>query len=85
VLAGELHRHGDDTAAALARYQARLHAVVARKQKLAERLAASFVPRTALGVRLRDYTTLLMRLPVFPRLLMGRYFHDELTLPDYGI
>ncbi|KRA41868.1 FAD-binding domain [Pseudoxanthomonas sp. Root630] len=85
VLAGELHRHGDDTAAALARYQARLHAVVARKQKHAESLAASFVPRTALGVRLRDYTTLLMRLPVFPRLLMGRYFHDELTLPDYGI
>lgn len=85
VLAGELHRHGDDTATALARYQTRLHAVVARKQKLAERLAASFVPRTALGVRLRDYTTLLMRLPVFPRLLMGRYFHDEVVLPDYGI
>ena len=85
VLAGELHRHGDDTGAALAAYQARLHAVVARKQKHAERLAASFVPRTALGVRLRDYTTLLMRLPIFPRLLMGRYFHDELTLPDYGI
>lgn len=85
VLAGELHQHGDDTATALARYQAGLHAVVARKQKLAESLAASFVPRTALGVRLRDYTTLLMRLPVFPRLLMGRYFHDELTLPDYGI
>jgi 2-polyprenyl-6-methoxyphenol hydroxylase-like FAD-dependent oxidoreductase len=31
VLAGELHRHGDDTGAALARYQARLHDVVARK------------------------------------------------------
>ena len=85
VLAGELHRHGNDTAAALARYQSRLHAVIARKQKHAESLAASFVPRTALGVRLRDYTTLLMRLPVFPRLLMGRYFHDELVLPDYGI
>jgi len=85
VLAGELHRHGNDTAAALTRYQSRLHAVIARKQKHAESLAASFVPRTALGVRLRDYTTLLMRLPVFPRLLMGRYFHDELVLPDYGI
>lgn len=85
VLAGELHRHGDDTGAALAAYQARLHAVVARKQKHAESLAASFVPKTALGVRLRDYATLLMRLPVFPTLLMGRYFHDEATLPDYGI
>ena len=85
VLAGELHRHGDDTGAALVRYQARLHAVVARKQKHAESLAASFVPRTALGVRLRDYATLLMRLPGFPRLLMGRYFHDEMALPEYGI
>lgn len=45
----------------------------------------SSVLKTALGVRLRDYATLLMRLPVFPTLLMGRYFHDEATLPDYGI
>ena len=85
VLAGELHRHGGDTAAAIARYQARLSPIVARKQKLAERLAASFVPRTALGVRARDYATLLMRLPVFPKILMGRYFHDEMALPEYGI
>ena len=85
VLAGELHRHGDDTEAAIARYQARMHAVVARKQKHAESLVASFVPRTALGVRMRDYATLLMRLPVFPKILMGRYFHDEMALPEYGI
>ncbi|UHQ23780.1 FAD-binding domain [Lysobacter sp. 5GHs7-4] len=85
VLAGELHRHGGDTAAALAQYQARLQTAIARKQKLAESLAASFVPRTALGVRVRDYATLLMRLPVFPKLLMGRYFHDEVALPEYGI
>ncbi|HEX5756384.1 MAG TPA: FAD-binding domain [Arenimonas sp.] len=85
VLAGELHRHGGDTGAALAQYQSRLQAVVARKQKQAEGLVASFVPRTELGVRVRDYATLLMRLPVFPRLLMGRYFHDEVALPEYGI
>ena len=85
VLAGELHRHAGDTAAALAAYQSRLQAIVARKQKHAESLVASFVPRTALGVRARDYATLLMRLPVFPKILMGRYFHDEAALPDYGI
>ena len=43
----------------------------------------SFVPRTALGVRVRDFSTLLMRLPVFPRLLMGRYLSDDLALPAY--
>ena len=85
VLAGELHRHGGDTEAAIAQYQARLKEVVARKQKHAESLVASFVPRTAHGVRLRDYATLLMRLPVFPQILMGRYFKDEMALPEYGI
>jgi 2-polyprenyl-6-methoxyphenol hydroxylase-like FAD-dependent oxidoreductase len=85
VLAGELHQHGSDTGAAITRYQARLKAVVARKQKHAESLAASFVPRTELGVRVRDYATLLMRLPVFPSILMGRYFRDEMALPEYGI
>ena len=84
VLAGELHRQGD-IPTAMRHYEARLKTVVARKQKHAESLVASFVPRTAWGVRLRDYATLLMRLPVFPNLLMGRYFHDELVLPDYGI
>ena len=85
VLAGELHRQGGDTGAAIAGYQARLHAIVARKQKHAESLVASFVPRTALGVRVRDYATLLMRLPVIPKILVGRYFHDEMALPEYGV
>jgi 2-polyprenyl-6-methoxyphenol hydroxylase-like FAD-dependent oxidoreductase len=85
VLAGELHQHRHDIIAALAMYQSRLQKVVARKQKHAESLAASFVPRTELGVRARDYATLLMRLPLVPTLLMGRYFHDEVALPDYGL
>jgi 2-polyprenyl-6-methoxyphenol hydroxylase-like FAD-dependent oxidoreductase len=85
VLAGELHRHGGDTEAAMTQYQRRLKAVVARKQKHAESLAVSFVPRTAQGVRIRDYATLLMRLPVFPKILMGRYFRDETALPEYGV
>lgn len=85
VRAGELHRHEGDIAATLTQYQARMHSAIAHKQKLAEGLAASFVPRTALGVCLRDYATLQMRLPVFPKLLMGRYFHDEVVLPEYGM
>jgi 2-polyprenyl-6-methoxyphenol hydroxylase-like FAD-dependent oxidoreductase len=85
VLAGELHRHAGDTEAAIAQYQARLKAVVARRQVHAESLVASFIPRTPLGIRLRDYATLLMRLPPFPRILMGRYFCDEMALPEYGI
>ncbi|MEO8366583.1 MAG: FAD-binding domain [Pseudoxanthomonas sp.] len=85
VLAGEIHQHGADLEPALTKYQERLKPYAARKQKYAESLVPSFLPRTAHGVSIRDFATLLMRLPVFPRLLMGRYFHDEMKLPDYAI
>lgn len=85
VLAGELHRHGGNLPAALPQYEARLRPYTLRKQRYAEGLVSSFVPTTALGVRARDFATLLMRLPVFPQLLMGRYFRDFVQLPDYGI
>ena len=85
VLAGELHRHPEGMDRALASYQAQLKTFVARKQGYAEGLVGSFVPKTALGVRARDAATLLMRLPLFPRLLMGRYLRDDFELPDYGL
>lgn len=85
VLAGEIYKHGNNLDSALAHYQGKIKPYAERKQKYAESLVSSFVPRTAHGVRARDFATLLMRLPVFPRLLMGRYFHDEFKLPDYGI
>jgi 2-polyprenyl-6-methoxyphenol hydroxylase-like FAD-dependent oxidoreductase len=85
LLAGEIHKHGADLQLALANYQDRIKPYAERKQKYAESLVPSFVPMTALGVSVRDFATLLMRLPVFPRLLMGRYFHDEMELPDYAM
>ena len=85
VLAGEIHQHGADLDSALTAYQGRIKPYALRKQKYAESLVPSFVPRTAHGVSIRDFATLLMRLPVFPRLLMGRYFHDEMQLPEYPI
>ena len=85
VLAGEIHKYGPDLESALKHYQARMKPYSARKQKYAENLVPSFVPKTALGVRARDFATLMMRLPVFPRLLMGRYFRDAMTLPEYAM
>ena len=83
VLAGELGARPGDVAAALAGYEARIKPFVDRKQRAAEKLVPSFLPRTAAGVRARDFATLLMRLPVFPRLLMGRYLSDDMALPAY--
>lgn len=85
VLAGEIHRHAPDLGAALDGYESRIKPYATRKQRYAEGLVPSFVPRTALGVQARDFATLLMRLPVFPRLLMGRYFRDVMKLPEYGM
>jgi len=85
VLAGEIHTHGADLDSALKQYEKRIKPYAARKQRYAESLVPSFVPKTALGVRARDFATLLMRLPMFPRLLMGRYFRDAMELPEYGI
>lgn len=85
VLAGEIHDHPGDLDSALKHYQARIKPYAARKHKYAEGLVPSFLPRTEFGVRARDLATLLMRLPVFPRLLMGRYFRDAMKLPEYAM
>lgn len=85
VLAGEIQRHGSDLESALRGYQARMKPYASRKQRYAEGLVPSFVPNTALGVQARDFATLLMRLPAFPRLLMGRYFRDAMKLPEYNM
>lgn len=85
VLAGEIHEHPSDLDLALTRYEERIKPFVERRQKSAERLVPSFVPKTARGVRVRDFATVLMRLPVFPRLLMGRHLNDGMELPDYPI
>ena len=83
VLVGEIHRNGSDLDMALKQYEGQIKPSTARKQKYAEGLVPSFVPRASAGARVRDFATLLMRLSVFPQLLMGRYFSDEMKLPEY--
>lgn len=85
ILAGEIQRHETDLSAALSAYEGRIKPYTRRKQKYAESLVPSFAPKTALGVASRDFATLLMRLPVLPQLLMGRYFEEALQLPHYAI
>ncbi|MFP7723628.1 FAD-binding domain [Lysobacter sp. A3-1-A15] len=85
VLAGEIHGHGADLDSALEHYERRIKPYAARKQRYAESMVPSFVPKTELGIGVRDLATLLMRLPGFPRLLMGRYFRDAMELPEYAM
>jgi 2-polyprenyl-6-methoxyphenol hydroxylase-like FAD-dependent oxidoreductase len=84
VLAGEIHACRGDLVAAFARYEERMRPALVRKQKAAEKMVGEFVPKSALGVAARNFSTLLMRLPVFPELLMGSYLRDAIKLPDYA-
>lgn len=84
VLAGEIQRSQGNVDAALRNYEKRLRPFLAAKQKAAEKLVGAFVPKTAFGVAARNFGTRLMRLPVFPELLMGRYLRDAMTLPAYA-
>lgn len=85
VLAGELHKAGGDHAAAFQRYEARLRSFIEAKQKAARGFAASFAPRTAAGVWLRNQVSRLLALPGVARLLIGQTVHDDFELPEYGL
>lgn len=85
VLANEFRKTPNDHSLAFTRYEGLLRPFLIRKQKSATRLVGSFVPKSALGVTARNFATQLMRLPVFPQILMGRYLHDAIKLPNYEI
>jgi len=84
VLAGEIRAHPSDPAVALAAYEGRMRPFIERKQAAARSFAASFTPRTAFGVWLRNTATFAMAIPGLPGLLLGPQLRDDLALPDYN-
>ncbi|HXZ67715.1 MAG TPA: FAD-binding domain [Alphaproteobacteria bacterium] len=85
VLAGELKRAANDHQQAFRSYEERLKPLIQRKQKSARDFAASFTPKTALGIWLRNQVTKLMAIPLVTELAIGRTLKDDFQLPDYGI
>ncbi len=86
ALAEELERAKCDHRAAFESYEQRLRPFVEGKQKAAERLAASFVPRTSLGIWARNQATRLMGLPWIADWMIGRSVsvRDDFELPEYA-
>lgn len=81
VLAGELaHGNVED---AFVRYERRLRPFMLRKQGAARRFAHSFVPRTRVGIFVRNQISRLLDVPAVARLALGRSLRDRVTLPDY--
>lgn len=83
ILAGELAKADGDHQIAFPAYERMLQPLMARKQQAAERFARSFLPRTDLGIVVRNYATRLMNFPMVARFFMGSLLSDALTLPSY--
>ena len=84
VLAGELRNSRGDHVAALARYEERMMPFLKRKQVMAQKLAWSFAPKTAIGITIRNLFSRLLELPYVAEFLFGRAARDDVDLPDYG-
>jgi 2-polyprenyl-6-methoxyphenol hydroxylase-like FAD-dependent oxidoreductase len=83
VLAGELARTPNDHASAFQAYERRLRSFVELKQRAARQFAGQFAPRTAFGIRLRNWATRAMAIPGVTQLLIGRALRDNIDLPNY--
>ena len=84
VLAGELGRAREDPELAFRRYEQLLRAPILAKQVAAEKFAAGFVPRSALGLFIRNQITKAFSIPLVAKLAMGRSLIDRIAVPDYG-
>jgi 2-polyprenyl-6-methoxyphenol hydroxylase-like FAD-dependent oxidoreductase len=84
VLAGELRNAHGDPALAFAAYEAKLRGWLTKQQDAAVGLAASFTPKTAFGLRLRDWVVNLMNIPPLGAFLARSMLGKPFVLPDYG-
>lgn len=83
VLAGEVHRAGSDVGRALAAFESRLRAFVTVKQQAALRFRGFFVPRTSLGLAVRNVLINALSIPILGNRVIGGSLRDDFVLPDY--
>jgi 2-polyprenyl-6-methoxyphenol hydroxylase-like FAD-dependent oxidoreductase len=82
VLAGELACAGSDYATAFARYEARMMPFLRLKQKSALQAAATIVPKSWLGIIIRNLVTNLLPGSFVARLGLATLI-DDVELPAY--
>ena len=85
VLAGELNRAGHDYQAAFLRYEQLMRPFVEGKQKSARYFASAFVPKTRVGVWIRNQVTKLMAFRPVDHYFLGAQLRDDFDLPDYDV
>jgi 2-polyprenyl-6-methoxyphenol hydroxylase-like FAD-dependent oxidoreductase len=82
VLAGELAKSDGQHRPAFEHYESLLRSLIDGKQKAAERFAGSLVPKTRLGLFLRNQISKVIGLPFVADLALGRGLVDRLTCRD---
>jgi len=80
VLAQALRSCHGDYREAFTRYEQLLKSFLMRKQVAAARFASSFVPKTSVGIRLRNGVTGLLRIPSIADVVIGRNLRDDINL-----
>lgn len=85
VLAGELHAAGGDHRVAFPAYEQRLRAFIQGKQDAARKFAATFAPRTAFGVKMRNLLSRTLDVPLLARWMVRRMLVDRVVVPDYDV
>jgi len=83
VLAGEINRSAGDFTTAFKQYEQQLMPLLSGKQKSARKVAASFVPRSQLGIYFRDWVLTLLPTKWTAKLGLGDLTND-LKLPEYS-
>jgi 2-polyprenyl-6-methoxyphenol hydroxylase-like FAD-dependent oxidoreductase len=81
-LASELKNSKGNYRVAFANYERLLGPFIARKQKMAERFATSFVPRNKIGLFFRNRLSRLLTVPWVADFAFSREFADKISLPE---
>jgi 2-polyprenyl-6-methoxyphenol hydroxylase-like FAD-dependent oxidoreductase len=83
ILAGELKEANGNYKIAFERYENIFKPFIERKQKIAKNFAKSLVPKSKIGIWLRNTFTNLMFLPFVSRLFIRQFLDDKLKLKEY--
>lgn len=94
LLAGEINRHGDDVAAGLKGYEARMKPIVAHMQQTPPGISTILAPQTAIGLWFRNWMLVLVAFLARLRglgwifswvggLYAAAFGKDNYGLPDY--
>jgi len=82
-LAGELHKASGDHDRAFEAYETRLSSYVHQKQKAARSFASAFIPKTKVGLWLRDVSLNVISGLGLSRFAFRAQLGNEISLPDY--